>query len=145
MGGQGAGAGSVADAGSAGQGNLGTGTGLQGAGNGGGSSAPPCGAVYFQPATNPNPRFVATTGFFQFDSIKMTVHMPDGTIQETVLDWPWRYRSEDADPFTHLDAPMIFQFPPAALRASEPPVVQYVIAHTAPDGGTVLQDCPAAK
>ncbi len=145
MGAQGSGAGVAAASGSAGKAGSGSGAGLQGEGSGGGSSAPPCGAVYFQPVSNPAPRYVAATGFYVFDSIKMSVHMPDGSVQEAVLDWPWRYRTEDADPFTHPDAPMIFQLPPAAVRSSEPPLVQYVIAHTAPNGTTVLQDCPTGR
>jgi len=52
---QGSGAGVAAASGSAGKAGSGSGAGLQGEGSGGGSSAPPCGAVYFQPVSNPAP------------------------------------------------------------------------------------------
>ena len=41
------------------------------------------------------------------------------------------------------DFPMLMQPPPPALAAAEPPLVRYVVQHTAADGFTLLHDCPA--
>ncbi len=141
VGGQGAGEGHKSGAGSTGSGNA-NGTGSGGAGNGTGTV--PCGYVEFQPVPQEAPKYDRATGFFVYDNIKMTVHMPGGDVQDVALDWAWRYKREDGDPFTHPDAPMLFEFPPQEQRASEPALVQYVMQHTSPEGFTTLEDCPSA-
>jgi hypothetical protein len=40
---------------------------------------------------------------------------------------------------------MLFQWPPADKRATEPPLVQYVMQHSAQPGITLLKDCPEAS
>lgn len=124
-----------------GQAGSGPGTGVSGAGQGGGQAAQqPCGAVDFDSA----PVFARDpqTGLYVYNNIKMSVHLPDGTTQSIQLNWPWHYKDPNMDPFKHADAPLWLQFPPKAIRAQEPPLVQYVMAHTTPEGSTELGDCP---
>ncbi len=138
--GEGAGAGKGAGAGSLGSGTNGSGT--ADAGTGAGSGGAPCGAVDFSargPAT-----FNAKTGFYERTNVTAIVHYADGTSQTVALDWTWRFKSEDLDPFNpNADAPMFFQFPPRSQRASEPPAVQYIMQNSKAYGGTRLRsDCP---
>jgi hypothetical protein len=139
---QGAGAGKNSGAGSLGSGGEGTGAGDSGTGSGAGEA--PCGAVYFQSVNNQPPRFDRESGFYVYDQIRMSVHMADGSVQDIVLDYPWRYKNEAGDPFVqgHTDVPMIFEFPPKEMRPNEPPLVQYVMKHTTTEGFTELTDCP---
>jgi len=138
--GQGAGAGAGEGAGSLGNGTSGTGAGEQGSGAGGGGA--PCGAVDFVAKGGAN--FNATTGFYERNNIVAVLHYADGTTESVPLDWTWRFKSEDLDPFnTRADAPMFFQFPPQSKRASEPPQVQWILKNTTSYGGTKLNDqCP---
>ncbi len=138
--GEGAGAGAGAGAGSLGNGTSGTGSGNAGRGAGGGGA--PCGAVDFSargPAT-----FNAKTGFYERTNVMAIVHYADGSSETVALDWTWRFRSEDVDPFNpNADVPMFFQPPPPAQRANEPPAVQYIIKNSNAHGGTKLNaDCP---
>jgi hypothetical protein len=133
--GAGAGAGDAAGAGSPGDGGNGTGSG----GN------EPCGAVIF---SNPHgSRYdAATHGFFV--DIRMSVRFPDGHAESSILDYPFYYPSEAADPWsdrnrTNPGVPTLMQRPPAEKAAGEPPLVRYVLQHTAADGFTLLRDCPA--
>lgn len=144
VGAQGAGAGKGVGAGSLGSGGHGAGAGNSGTGSGAGEA--PCGSVYFQSVNMQPPKFDRTTGFYVYDQIRMSVHMADGSVQDIVLDYPWRYKDEAGDPFIegHSDVPMIFQFPPKAMRPNEPPLVQYVMSHTTREGFTELSDCPSA-
>ncbi|HVA28304.1 MAG TPA: hypothetical protein VNF68_08995 [Candidatus Baltobacteraceae bacterium] len=138
--GQGAGAGKGADAGSLGNGTSGTGAGNQGSGAGGGGA--PCGAVDI--SARGLAVFNSVTGFYERSNIVATVHYADGTSESIPLDWTWRFKSEDVDPFNpNSDAPMFFQFPPQAKRAGEPPAVQWIMKNTNTYGGTKLNDqCP---
>ena len=77
----------------------------------------------------------------------MTVHFPDGHAESEILDYPWYYSGEAANPWSQRNRedptfPTTFQEPPAARRASEPAIVQYVIEHTDAAGYTLLKDCP---
>lgn len=124
-----------------GQTGNGPGTGVSGAGQGGDRAAQqPCGAVDFDsaPVFTRDPQ----TGLYVYNDIKMSVHFPDGTTQTIRLDWPWHYKNPQMDPFKQPDAPLWLQFPPKAMRAQEPPLVQYVMAHTTPEGSTELGECP---
>ena len=145
MGAQGAGAGKRSGAGSLGSGGQGTGAGNAGTGEGAGEA--PCGSVYFQSVDNQPPHFDRDSGFYIYDKIRMSVHMADGSVQDIVLDYPWRYKNEAGDPFIqgHSDVPMIFEFPPKEMRAAEPPLVQYVMTHTTREGFTELNDCPPGQ
>lgn len=144
MGGQGAGTSKKAKALSGGAGTGGTGTGESGTGTGtGGAPAAhePCGYVEFQPTDNP---IVDKATGRMWEKIQMTVHFPDNTEQSVDLDYTWYYPSKDADPFMpeNNSVPATFQFPPPEQRDNQPPLVQYVIQHTSPDGYTKLHDCP---
>ena len=79
----------------------------------------------------------------------MSVHFADGSMQALLLDYPWYYPTEAANPWSDQNLrdpnfPTRFQPPPGERRAAEPPLVQYVIEHSTPDGMTVLRECPAA-
>jgi hypothetical protein len=139
-GGSGAGSGSRTGSG----GNNGSSTGGGSGGNGTGAGAQPCGFVTF---SDPNgSRYDKSTGGFYVD-IAMTVHFSNGGTSSVVLDYPWYYASESANPWSNRNRddpnfPTTFQQPPPAKRDSEPPLVRYVIAHTSADGYTLLKDCP---
>ena len=135
--GSGAGAGTGSGAGSTGDGAN---------GNGGGSGVQPCGFVDF--ADIHGSRYSPRTGGFYVD-IRMSVHFSDGHAESIVLDYPFYYPSEAANPWSaqHRDDPTFptrLQTPPPALAASEPPLVQYVLQHSGPEGTTLLEDCPSA-
>ncbi len=144
MGGHGAGASRVAKAvtGSAGQGGTGTGESGTGQGTGGAAAAhEPCGYVDFAP--NNNPTIDSRTGRV-WEYVSIIVHFPDGSEQSLDLDYPFYYSSQNTDPFIkgHDNIPATFQFPPPNQASGEPPLVQYVIAHTTSDGFTLLHECP---
>lgn len=136
----------VAQTGSRGTGGTGNGqTGTQAVG---GDALPagqrPCGEVSF--SVNGAVRYDRATQFYIYDNVSVLLRFPDGSHQSVPLDYPWRYKDEAGDPFAHDEAggpPTLFEFPPPALRAGEPPVVQYVMAHTSPEGFTLLESCPA--
>lgn len=128
--------------GGVGPGGVGTGESGQGQGTAGAPAAhEPCGYVDFSP--NDKPTFDSRTGRV-WEYVAIIVHFPDGSQQSVNLDYPFFYNSEAADPFMpgHGDVPATFQFPPPNQAGSEPPLVQYVIQHTSPDGYTTLHDCP---
>lgn len=123
----------------------GNGTGESGNGNGtGGAPAAhePCGYVDFEP-NEADARVDQATGRV-WEYISILVHFPDGSDQTVPLDYPFYYASQANDPFLpgHANIPATFQFPPAAQRDNEPPLVQYVMQHTTPDGYTLLHECP---
>jgi hypothetical protein len=145
LGGSGAGAGTRSGAGSPASGGAGSGAGAAGTGGGGTAGSEPCGYVEFQNVGAPRPN---PAGGWDV-TIEMTVHFPDGRAASTVLDYPWHYATEAADPWSPQnradpDTPVTMQTPPPSLRASEPPLVQYVLAHTTPQGYTLLKPCPAS-
>jgi hypothetical protein len=127
---------------SAGSGGA-NGDGGNGDGNGDGG-AQPCGYVTF---SDPNgSRYDRSTGGFYVD-IAMTVHYSNGGTSSMVLDYPWYYASESANPWSSRNRedpnfPTTFQQPPAEKRDAEPALVRYVMAHTSRDGYTLLKDCP---
>ncbi len=129
--------------------NVGSGTsgldrdGTQGNGNAAIASDEPCGFVEF---SDPHgSRFDRSTGGFYVD-IRMSVHFADGSRQSLILDYPWYYASENANPWSAHNVrdpnfPTRFQAPPAAQLADEPALVQYVALHSTADGMTLLRDC----
>jgi hypothetical protein len=137
-GGSGAGSQNGANAGStSSQEGSGNGTGSFGNGNG----AKLCGAVDFQ--SNGTATYDPTTDTYDRTNVVATVYYADGTSENIALDWAWRWKTEDDDPFNNEQVPMLFQFPPPDKVAAEPPVVRYIIAHTTRAGETVLSDrCP---
>lgn len=143
-GGHGLGTSKSAKAVTGGVGPGGAGSGESGAGQGtGGAPAAhePCGYVDFAP--NDKPTVDQKTGRI-WEYLAIIVHFPDGSQQSLDLDYPFFYNSEADDPFMpdHGNIPATFQFPPPNQAGNEPPLVQYVIQHTSPDGYTTLHDCP---
>ncbi len=125
---------------------AGTATAGSGRGNAAASGNPPCGFVTF---SDPHgSQYDAGTRGFWVD-IRMSVHFADGSSQSLLLDYPWYYSSEAANPWSDRNVadpnfPVRFQPPPTAKLADEPPLVQYVVRHSTADGMTLLSDCPGA-
>lgn len=125
-------------------GTAGNGEGGTGNGNGGAPGAnEPCGYVDF---ININiPKYDKRSGGF-YQDIRMSVSFPDGHQEAVDLDYQFYWPSEASFPFSDQNIgkndaiPM--QLPPAEKLAGEPPLVQYVLKHTTPDGLTTLKDCP---
>jgi hypothetical protein len=146
VGGNGSGAGNGANQGSVGNGvaAAGSGTGSTGSGTDDGGGNEPCGFVDFSdPHGSQYDRH--THGFWV--DIRMSVRFPDGSTQSVILDYPWYYASEADNPWSDRNLrdpnfPTRFQPPPLAKAASEPALVQYVIAHSTTEGLTLLHDCP---
>jgi len=147
MGGQGAGAGTgKAPVGGAGPGGEGTGQGGTGSGTGAAASDEPCGYVEFVDIGGLSEYDKRTGGFSV--SIRMIVHFPDGHTEDVVLDYPWHYPDEAANPWSQQNVGnpnflVPFQWPPPAKAPTEPPLVQFVMQHTTKEGYTKLKDCPA--
>jgi hypothetical protein len=119
---------------------------MQGAGTGAASGAPPCGYVTFSDphGSHYDPR---SHGFWV--DIRMSVHFADGSAQSMILDYPWYYSSESANPWSSRNLsdptfPTRFQPPPSEKIAAEPALVKYVMDHSTLDGATILRDCPEA-
>jgi hypothetical protein len=125
-------------------GQGGNGSGAAGSGNDATTGEPPCGFVEF---SDPHgSRYDRQTGGFYVD-IRMSVHFADGSSQSLILDYPWYYASEAANPWSARNLkdpnfPTRFQPPPVPKLVGEPPLVRYVIAHSTADGLTLLKDCP---
>jgi hypothetical protein len=106
----------------------------------------PCGFVTF---SDPHgSQYDASTHGFWVD-IRMSVHFSDGSSQTMILDYPWYYPSEAANPWSdqNLKDPNFlprFQVPPSTKADGEPQLVKYVMQHSTPDGLTLLHDCPTA-
>lgn len=125
---------------------AGSGAGIQGNGTGAASGDEPCGFVEF---SDPHgSQFDRHTGGFWVD-IRMSVHFADGSSQSLLLDYPWYYPNEAANPWSDQNLhdpnfPTRFQLPPSAKTSGEPELVRYVMHHSTPDGMTLLKDCPTA-
>lgn len=106
------------------------------------TASAPCGVVDFE--VTGSATYNASTDYYERNNVVAIVHYANGTTQSVPLDWPWRYKSERDDPFSPLShVPMLFQFPPRSQRTSEPPAVQYLMAHTSASGMTTLNEhCP---
>jgi len=123
----------------------GSGSGTQGTGSGPATGSGPCGFVEF---SDPHgSAFDAHTRGFYVD-IRMRVHFADGTSQSVILDYPWYYSSEAANPWSDQNLrdpnfPTRFQSPPQSKLGNEPELVRYVIDHSTADGMTLLKDCPS--
>ncbi len=120
------------------------------AGAGGEGAAPsgdtrPCGFVTF---SDPHgSQYDSRTQGFWVD-IRMAVRFSDGSSQSMILDYPWYYPSEAANPWSDQNLrdpnfPTRFQPPPSEKAAGEPPLVKFVMTHSTADGLTLLRDCPA--
>ncbi|MBV8489996.1 MAG: hypothetical protein JO199_05635 [Candidatus Eremiobacteraeota bacterium] len=141
---QGAGAGAHSGAGSTGNGGDATGSGTAGSGSGAGGGTEPCGFVTF---SDPHgSQYDPRTGGFWVD-IRLSVRYADGHSETILLDYPFYYPNEASNPWSQQNLnrpfPTTFQLPPPDKRSSEPPIVQYVMQHTSPEGFTLLHDCPS--
>ncbi len=119
-------------------------SGTQGTGSGAATGSEPCGFVEFSDPHGSafDPR---TRGFYV--DIRMQVHFADGTSQSLVLDYPWYYASEGANPWSDENLrdphfPTRFQPPPQSKLGNEPELVRYVMQHSTAEGLTLLRDCP---
>lgn len=144
VGSQGAGAGNRSGGGSLGRGTSGNGAGSAGNGNGAATGNQPCGFVEF---SDPYGSYYDAQKHGFLVDVEMSVHFPDGHADSVMLDYPWYYPSEAANPWSDQNLhdpnfPTTFQSPPPGKRVGEPSLVQYVIAHTSSDGYTLLKDCP---
>ncbi len=125
----------------AGEGN---GNGTGGTGTGEVNADAPCGYVEFVP--DESPKIVGTTSY---ETIRTTVHYPDGHTASEDFPYPWVYADYmDTDPWS----PINMRRPETVVHAQLPPpgadthrygdVVRYVLDHTNAIGYTVLQPCP---
>jgi hypothetical protein len=124
---------------------VGSGAGAQdGSGNDAAGGDEPCGFVTF---SDPHgSQFDPHTHGFWVD-IRLSVHYADGSSQSMILDYPWYYPSEADNPWSDANLkdpnfPTRLQTPPPDKLGDEPPLVRYVIAHSTPDGMTLLKACP---
>ena len=139
--GQSAGAGRHGGVGSLGTGGTGSGAAATGSGSGASAGVTPCGYVNIIALQRER-----VDGYVRV-RVEISVRLSDGSARIARLDYPFLYPNDVGDPFSpqHLNDPnypVTFQTPPPELRATEPPLVQYVIAHSTPEGFTVLKPCP---
>ncbi len=139
--GQSAGAGRKSGAGSLGAGGTGSGAASTGSGSGASAGVTPCGYVNIIALQRER------VGGYVRVRVEISVRLSDGSAQIARLDYPFLYPNDIGDPFSpehrnDPNYPVTFQTPPPELRATEPPLVQYVIAHSTPEGFTVLKPCP---
>jgi len=139
------GKGIAASANGAGAGAAGSGAAAEGErGNDAATGDEPCGFVTF---SDPHgSQFDPRTRGFRVD-IRMSVHFASGSTQSVILDYPWYYVSEAANPWSDANLkdpsfPTRFQTPPPEKLGGEPELVRYVIEHSTPDGMTLLKGCP---
>ncbi len=104
----------------------------------------PCGFVTF---SDPHGSQYDSRSHGFWVDIRMAVRFSDGSTQSMILDYPWYYPNEAANPWSDANLhdpnfPTRFQKPPPEKAAGEPPLVQYVITHSTADGLTLLRDCP---
>ena len=139
--GQSAGAGTHHGSGSLGAGGTGSGAASAGSGSGANAGVTPCGYVNIIALQRKR------VGGYVRVRVEISVRLSDGSAQIAHLDYPFLYPDDRGDPFSpehrnDPNYPVTFQTPPPELRATEPPLVQYVIAHSTPEGFTVLKPCP---
>jgi hypothetical protein len=143
--GTGSGAGAAPDGG----GDAGTGTSAGTGGNGTGNvnANTPCGAVSFY--SHDAPRVDHGT---MYERVTASVSFPDGHHESAVFPYEWVYpNGEQTDPWsgTNLrlhpnDFPIPAQTPAPGTDLSDyPPLIQYILTHTNPNGNTRLAPCPA--
>jgi hypothetical protein len=122
----------------------GAGEGTGGAGTDAVNANVPCGYVDFMP--DDNPRIV---GNVSYETIRATVHYPDGHTGSDDFPYPWTYNDYmDTDPWSPLNVRRNNLYVPAQLpppgadtrRYSD--LIRYILDHTNANGGTVLQPCP---
>jgi hypothetical protein len=128
-----------------GGGLAGNGTGEAGNGNGAVNANTPCGQVEFQPTGSP--RYQNGTAY---EPMSAKVTFPDGHQETANFPYRWVYpNGEQTDPWSDTNlrkdpnGPTPMQPPPPGSDVSSfPPLIQYIVRHTGPDGYTYLQPCP---
>lgn len=122
----------------------GNGTGTSGNGNGAVNANSPCGFVDFVPHDAPH-----YSNGTASERVFATVSFPDGHKETAEFPYRWIYpNGEQNDPWstTNLKRPdytiSLQPPPPGANVANYPPLIQYIIKHTGPDGLTDLPECP---
>lgn len=125
----------------------GNGTGDAGNGNGAANANTPCGFVDFKPTGAPHYDNGTAS-----EPISATVTFPDGHTESADFPYKWVYpNGELNDPWsdTNLkkgDYAIALQTPPpGADIPSFPPLIQYILKHTGPDGLTDLPPCPKTR
>ncbi len=148
--GSGAGTGAAIDGGGD-NGTQGTGSGAVGSGTGAVNANTPCGDVFFLPVGE-----AQRNGSAIAERVKLEVHFPDGHVEQDQFPYRWVYQNgERDDPWSQTNVmkernipdkdlpPVYLVFPPPGTDTSSySPLVNYIIAHTRPDGSTVLLPCP---
>ncbi len=138
-GGSGSGGGPGAGDGGAG----GNGSGLGGVGNGSGAGVAPCGVVILNPTS-----LQQNSDGSRTVTIRLEVHVSDGSIVVDDLGWKFYYRREADDPFSKAGelarTPTLLQLPPPGydLEGRQKPATVFAVKHTDRAGFTDLQDCP---
>jgi hypothetical protein len=136
-----------------GKGATGGGAGGNGAaagnGNGAASAESPCGVVDF----SVDPAGDERRGNTVTERVFASVTFPDGH-REPPVAFPYRWvyeNAEQTDPwsFTNSNKPTLLvalQTPPPGTDVSTyPPVIQYILKHTQPNGTTDLPPCPTGS
>ncbi len=120
------------------------GSGDTGNGNGAVNADTPCGFVDFKPYAAPR-----YSGGTAYEPVQAVVTFPDGHQESARFPYPWIYpNGEQNDPWsdTNLkkgDFDITLQTPPpGADTSSFPPLVQYILKHSNPQGYTLLPKCP---
>ncbi|HEX3467461.1 MAG TPA: hypothetical protein VHT05_05215 [Candidatus Elarobacter sp.] len=128
-------------------GQNGPGTGDQGNGNGAVNADTPCGVVDFIPYAAP--KYSNGTAS---EPIEAKVTFPDGHRETARFPYPWVYPDgEHTDPWsdTNLKDPNFVTTlrlpPPGSDPSTFPPLIQYILKHTDPQGFTYLQPCPTRR
>lgn len=140
----GAGAGSDRGAGSGAGNDTGTGGGTGGQGNGAVNADTPCGGPFF---TGLRAKYNPRDGTFAED-VRVEVRLGNGQIVKGDFHYPWRYRSEQDNPFSPNwkggpDDPIPAQTPPPGFNlANEPDAVRLTLKYTLPNGLTKMAPCP---
>lgn len=144
----GAGSGNGAGDGSGDANGGGAGNGTGGTGNGAVNADTPCGFVEFIPINAPK-----YTNGVASETIRATVHFPDGHAQSELFPYPWTYtNAEQTDPWSTTNLrrkdsiPVYAQLPPPGSDPSRfPELIRYLLDHTQPNGATTLAECPRSR
>ena len=136
------GSGSGAGPGTGNGGAGGNGTGLGGEGNGSGAGVAPCGVVFLIPTSEQINSDGSRTA-----TIRLEVHISDGSVVTDDLGWPFHYRRATDYPWSNEaqpGRPVLLQLPPPGydLAGRQKPATVFAVRHTGRDGTTDLQDCP---
>ncbi len=123
---------------------AGAGAGSGGTGSGAVDADAPCGYVDFIPSESPK-----IVGSISYETIRATVHYPDGHSESDDFPYPWVYSDwMNTDPWSPLNVAknnltVFAQLPPPGADTHRyNDVIRYILDHTTPSGHTVLQPCP---